>query len=196
MSVFDPTAKKKKKRSKRAERTKRLKEDSIVDIPSTNSPSTTNEYSYGEMLSRLYTTMHSSLGSSMNERSNIKIPPVKCYQAGVRKTLWVNFEQFCQVVNRTHEHVYTYLEIELGTATSVDMDKRLVIKAKFYPKEVISVVKKYLNEYVVCKICGCRETKLERENRITFLKCCSKACGSQRSVDTLNKGYTHQIKRK
>jgi len=191
MSVFDPKAKKKKK-SKRAKRVK--KSSTILNISSINTSK--DEYRYEEMLSRLYKTMHGSLGSSINEKSKIKIPPVKCYQVGVRKTLWVNFYQFCKAVNRSPEHVYTYLEIELGTSTSVDMDKRLVIKAKFYPKEVISIVKNYLNEYVICKICGCRETKLERENRITFLKCYSKACGSQRSVDTLTKGYTHQIKRK
>ena len=192
-AVFNPNARKKKK-SKRAERSRRLKE--VGEESCVSKKSNSSEYSYEEMLTRLYKTMHDSLGSSIKESSKIKIPPVECYQVGVRKTLWVNFKSFCDAVNRKPEHVFTFLEIELGIKTSVDMDKRLVIKAKFYPKEIIVVVRRYLHEYVICKTCGCRETTLKREQKILFLQCCSKACGSQRSVAMLDKGYTHNLRRR
>merc|ERR1712227_455420 len=80
------------------------------------------------------------------------------------------------------EHLIQFLFAELGTSGSIDGEKRLVLKGKFQPKQMESVLRRYILEYVTCKTCKSMNTELKREsaNRLHFLSC--KACGSTRSV--------------
>jgi translation initiation factor 2 subunit 2 len=53
---------------------------------------------------------------------------------GTKKTLWVNFQEICKMMNRPHEHVFQFMMAELGTEGSIDGNQRLVIRGKFVPK--------------------------------------------------------------
>ncbi|QSL66126.1 hypothetical protein MERGE_000501 [Pneumocystis wakefieldiae] len=85
-------------------------------------------------------------------------------------------------MHRNSEHVIQFLFAELGTSGSVDGSSRLVIKGKFQQKQIENVLKRYIVEYVTCKICKSPDTLLTKENRIYFMTC--ESCGSKRSVIT------------
>lgn len=53
---------------------------------------------------------------------------------GTKKTLWVNFQEICQTMGRSSDHVFQFMMAELGTEGSIDGNKRLVIRGKFVPK--------------------------------------------------------------
>jgi translation initiation factor 2 beta subunit (eIF-2beta)/eIF-5 len=76
------------------------------------------------------------------DTSPVKIPAVKSFQVGIRKTVWVNFVEFCQAVTRDRTHVASFMEIELRVEPNTDMDQRLVIKGRFRVPEIIKVVQK------------------------------------------------------
>ena len=76
----------------------------------------------------------------------------------------------------------------------MDGNQRLVIKGRFQQKQIETVLKKYIVEYVTCKICKSAETLLSKENRLYFVQC--QTCGSTRSVGAIKTGFVAQIGRK
>ena len=51
---------------------------------------------------------------------------------------------------------------ELGTSGSLDAASRVTFKGRFQPKHIESIVRQYLKEYVLCKLCKSPDTKLTR----------------------------------
>jgi translation initiation factor 2 subunit 2 len=75
---------------------------------------------------------------------------------GTKKTLWVNFQEICQTMGRSSDHVFQFMMAELGTEGSIDGNKRLVIRGKFVPK--VSAFKDPLfewNESDCCRRAAC-----------------------------------------
>ena len=92
-------------------------------------------------------------------------------------------------MQRNPEHVYQFFMAELGTEGSIDGNQRLVIRGKYVPKYIESLLRKYVVEYVTCEMCRSPNTTLERDShsRLYFLNC--KDCGSSRSVAPIKSGY-------
>lgn len=116
-------------------------------------------------------------------------------------------------MKRTDEHVTQFLFAELGTSGSVDGSRRLVIKGRFQQKQIENVLRRYIVEYVTCKVsyttsvlflflipgliiflktCRSPDTELNKgENRLYFVTCNS--CGSRRSVTAIKTGFSAQV---
>ncbi|RWA08545.1 hypothetical protein EKO27_g6563 [Xylaria grammica] len=107
---------------------------------------------------------HASTGSR-----SYKIPPPQCLREGNKKTIFANIEDITKRMKRSSEHVTAYLFTELGTTGSVDGSKRLVIKGRFQQKQLESMLRKYIIEYVTCRTCKSPDTTLEKgENRLLW----------------------------
>eukprot|EP00001_Collodictyon_triciliatum_P022273 04100_3 len=79
------------------------------------------EYPYKEILDRFYSlVVHNPDGGTV-----IKLPQIA--REGSKKTVWVNFQDICLSMNRTIEHVTSYVLAELGTDGNMDGSNRLVI---------------------------------------------------------------------
>jgi len=154
--------------------------------------SSTGDYSYDQLLKRAFDL----IGQTKTEKPRIKIPPPQAFRIGTSRTLWANFPQIAKALHRNPQHLLNFVIVELGTTANLDGNGRVVIKGRFMPKQLESLVRKYLTEYVICKTCGSRDTILKKENRLHFLECMSSVCGSTRTVPPLNKGYVHNIRRK
>ncbi|KAI0183685.1 domain found in IF2B/IF5-domain-containing protein [Xylaria flabelliformis] len=130
---------------------------------------------------------HASTGSK-----SYKIPPPQCLREGNKKTIFANIEEITKRMKRSYDHVTSYLFAELGTTGSVDGSKRLVIRARLQQKQLESILRKYIIEYVTCRTCKSPDTTLEKgENRLYFMTCNS--CGSRRSVSAIKGGFKAQI---
>ncbi|KAI8574542.1 hypothetical protein RHMOL_Rhmol01G0363000 [Rhododendron molle] len=64
---------------------------------------------------------------------------------------------------------------ELGTSGSLDGQQRLVVKGRFMPKFFEGILRRYVNEYVICNGCKSPDTILSKENCLFFLRCEKKA---------------------
>jgi translation initiation factor 2 subunit 2 len=73
----------------------------------------------------------------------------------------------------------------------MDGTQRLIIKGRFQPLQIETVLRKYILEYVTCRTCRSPETKLHKENRLFFMTC--EACGSSRSVAAIKTGFKAQV---
>ncbi|CAH2354029.1 eukaryotic translation initiation factor 2 subunit beta [[Candida] railenensis] len=163
-----------------------------------NGSSSAGVLSYPSLLSRFFTILKQNNPELAGDRSGPKfrIPPPVCQREGSKKTLFANVQEIAVVLQRSPEHLIQFLFAELGTSGSIDGEKRLILKGKFQPKQMESVLRRYIIEYVTCKTCKSMNTELKREsaNRLHFLSC--KACGSTRSVSSIKTGFQAQIGRR
>lgn len=215
-AAFDAKKKKKKKKAAAAD-FDALLEEAGVDEQSKASPSPSAEdasssspsavpkassvnergevdFTYEELLSRFFKILSANNPDLASDRTGQKhkVPPPEVKRDG-KKTLFVNIKDISDRLHRPIEHVISFLYAELGTTGSVDGSNRLVIKGRFQQKQLETVLRKYILEYVTCKTCKAINTKLRKENRLFFLDCNS--CGSVRSVSSIKTGYQAIIKR-
>lgn len=134
-------------------------------------------YTYEELLKRART----QLPKEVFEKKRFEVPRVKGMIQG-NKTVITNIHQISDILGRPINHLMKFLLRELATAGGVDAS-RVIFTGKFSSVQLNDKINKYVKEYVLCKECGKPDTKLVKDNRITFLKCL--ACGARRSVKTL-----------
>lgn len=205
-SLDDLGLKKKKKKSTKVAATdfeQQLEEAGLDDVAPAaqqvdESVQTNLGLPYEFLLSRFFTILKQNNPELAGDRSGpkFKIPPPVCQREGSKKTLFANVQDIATVLQRNPEHLIQFLFAELGTSGSIDGEKRLVLKGKFQPKQMESVLRRYIIEYVTCKTCKSMNTELKREsaNRLHFLSC--KACGSTRSVSSIKTGFQAQVGRR
>jgi translation initiation factor 2 subunit 2 len=152
------------------------------------------DFTYEELLSKFFTILRDNNPELASDRTGqkYKIPPPSVIRDG-KKSIFANIKEISDRMHRPTEHVIQFLFAELGTSGSVDGSARLVIKGRYMPKQLETVLRKYITEYVLCKTCKSINTKLSKENRIYFLECNS--CGSRRSVASIKTGYQAIIRR-
>mmetsp|Transcript_24058 Transcript_24058/g.37858 ORF Transcript_24058/g.37858 Transcript_24058/m.37858 type:complete len:168 (-) Transcript_24058:164-667(-) len=146
------------------------------------------EYPYTELLERCFKLLMDK-NPNLNVKKRHTIPPPALNRVGTRRTCWANFPQICKLLRRNNEHMQAYVLAELGADASNDGNGRLVIKGRYVPKQIESLLKKYIFEYVTCRMCRSPETTLSRDpmTRLYFLEC--QICGSRRSVAPIKSGY-------
>ncbi len=121
------------------------------------------------------------------ERKKLKPPAVS--RVGTTRTAWTNFKEICLGMKRTPDHVLSFFLAELGTTGSIDGSDRLLVRGKYQPKYIESLLRKYIQEYVICAMCRNLDTELKRDpiSRLYFMNC--KACRCARSVGAIKAGY-------
>jgi translation initiation factor 2 subunit 2 len=150
------------------------------------------ELTYDEMLSRIYEKMGATYTASELALKRLQRP--KMIAIGTKRVGWTNFAKTAKTLNRTPEHLSSFIEAEFGTNISIDGDNTLVIKGRFSAEQIESVLKKYVDQYIKCRTCKSMETLLERdsESRLSFIKCIT--CKSQWSVPNITKGFHATMK--
>jgi translation initiation factor 2 subunit 2 len=107
-----------------------------------------------------------------------EVPEVDTLIQG-RQTIIKNFSQICEALRRNPKHLLKFLTKELATPAGFD-GVRATFQSKLPKKLIQTKLANYVRDYVICKECGKPDTKLVKEDRITFLKC--EACGAKASV--------------
>ncbi len=147
------------------------------------------EFTYEQMLKRLYDKIHESNPEMCGDRTKARIKPPKVSRLGTTRSSWENFGPCCKSMNRTAEHVQSFFLAELDTTGAIDGDGHLVLKGRYNNKHIEGVMSKYIAQYIQCFVCKSLETEITRDpvSRLNFL-CCN-FCKSQRSLAAIKSGY-------
>ncbi|KAK4492126.1 hypothetical protein RD792_002923 [Penstemon davidsonii] len=152
------------------------------------------DYEYEELLGRVFNILRENNPELAGDRRRTVMRPPQVLREGTKKTVFVNFMDLCKTMHRQPEHVMTFLLAEMGTSGSLDGQQRLVIKGRFAPKNFEGILRRYINEYVICNGCKSPDTILSKENRLFFLRC--EKCGSGRSVAPIKAGFVARVGRR
>ncbi|KAK4703408.1 translation initiation factor 2 subunit 2, partial [Phenoliferia sp. Uapishka_3] len=147
------------------------------------------DYHYTELLGRFYTLLyasHPSLSASGTKKKYTLAPP-QMHRDGNKRSIFANVVDICKKMHRQPEHVIQFLFAELGTSGSVSGDGKLVLKGRYVQKQIETVLRRYITEYVSCRTCKSPDTLLDKENRLFFMTC--ESCGSKRSVQAIKSGF-------
>ncbi len=104
-----------------------------------------------------------------------------------RRTCFINFDEICKNLNRSLEHVMSFILSEFGCTGSIDSNNRLNLDGYFQSKHLETIFRKYVIDYIKCKTCGTPDTLFIKEDRINFIIC--NRCKSQRQLQTVKKGF-------
>lgn len=154
----------------------------------------TRDYHYEELLGRVFGILRANNPELSGEKTKTILKPPQVLREGTKKTVFVNFTELCKMMHRQGEHVMGYLNAELGTSGSLDGQERLIMKGRFTPKVFEGVLRRYVNEYVICNMCKSTDTLLHREQRLFMLRC--QNCGASRSVSAVKTGFMAQVGRR
>lgn len=204
---FDTNLKKKKKKKVRKEDAG-LEEDAedgllVADenddrVTAGNFPwsGVDRDYTYEELLGRVFGILREKNPELTGERRRTVLKPPQVAREGTKKTVFTNFMDLCKAMNRNHEHVSAFLLAELGTSGSLDGQQRLVVKGRFLPKSFETVLRRYVNEYVLCPGCKSVDTLLDRDSatRLMHLRC--QQCGASRTVQAIKSGFIARVSKR
>lgn len=145
-------------------------------------------YTYDELLDKIVDMLQTNNpGLVEKKKRNIKPPQLQLISS--KKTLWINFQEICTMMQRSPDHVYAFFMAELGTEGSIDGNQRLIIRGKYVPKYIESLLRKYVVEYVTCEMCRSPNTDLVKDGASRLYFCHCRDCGSSRSVAPIRSGY-------
>ena len=193
-AMFDLSKmKKKKKKKKKVEESDAPAEGGAAASAAAEGDGKYACYSYKELLDRVVGILQAN-NPELSEKRRHTMKPPQLMRVGTKKTLWVNFQEICKMMHRSPEHVFQFFMAELGTEGSIDGTQRLVIRGKYVPKYIESLLRKYIVEYVTCQMCRSPSTSLTRDSvsRLFFLHC--QDCGSSRSVAPIRAGFHAQTR--
>lgn len=129
---------------------------------------------YEEMLKRA----RSQLPPEILEHKRFDIPRPRCSVIGMR-TIFRNYKEVCDALNRDPHHLLKFLSREMATAGTIDRS-RVVFQGKFRYDTFERLIKRYVDEFVTCSVCKRPDTKIIKEKRLYFLIC--EACGAKSSI--------------
>lgn len=129
---------------------------------------------YKEMLKRA----RSQLPSEILEHKRFEVPRAHSSTIGMR-TLIHNFKEVCDTLNRNPNHLLKFLSKELATAGTLQ-GARAMFQGRFTRQTIDRLIKRYVDEFVVCPVCKRPDTKIVKERRFQFILC--EACGARSSI--------------
>jgi translation initiation factor 2 subunit 2 len=132
------------------------------------------EYDYSSLLKRV----KEGLPKSISDGERFQLPELDLFVEG-KNTVFRNFLDIVEKVDREPRHLLLFLLRELGTAGDIE-SRRVIFKGQVSTRQIDEKMKAYLDTYVICSECGRPDTKLVKEGRTLMLAC--SACGAMRSV--------------
>jgi translation initiation factor 2 subunit 2 len=190
---FHLTVKKKKKKAKPMsaeanEDDKELGNDATPSAAGQTWEETDRDYTYEELLKRVFDIMREKNPDMVaGEKKRIIMKPPQVMRVGTKKSSFSNFVEICKMLHRQPKHLLAFLLAELGTSGSLDGTSQLIIKGRFQQKQIESVLRRYIKEYVTCHTCRSPDTLLQKDTRLYFLQC--ETCGSRCSVASIKSGF-------
>ena len=98
------------------------------------------------------------------------------------KTVIYNFKDVAAKLNRDPNHLLKFIVRELATSGTLE-DVRASLQGRFSKEVLDDLVVRYIKAYVLCNSCNKPDTKLAREDRLTFIVC--EVCGAKNPAKTL-----------
>ena len=129
---------------------------------------------YESLLKRI----EKNISKDAKDTQRFELPTVEITWEG-KKTILRNFGDYPKALRRDTNIILQYLSKEFAVPAERVGEKAIFV-GKRDPDDFTRLFKIYLKDYVECPTCTSPDTKVERENRISFLIC--EACGAKSTI--------------
>ncbi|HEX9844873.1 MAG TPA: translation initiation factor IF-2 subunit beta [Candidatus Nitrosotenuis sp.] len=96
-----------------------------------------------------------------------------------QRTILRNFMDYPKILRRDPDKVLQYLAKEFATPAERSGEQAMFVGRRD-PHDFVNLFEIYIKDYLECPTCKSPDTRIERENRISFLVC--EACGAKSSL--------------
>ena len=131
---------------------------------------------YDSLLDRARSQVPEDAFDRSGER--FKVPDVRLMVQGNR-SLWQNFQDIINVLNRPGREVLKYVSGQIGTAGNIE-GGNAIFNGKFTAEAVNDVLTRYIDSYVLCPVCTRPDTEIKKIKRGYYMICA--ACGAQTAI--------------
>ncbi len=131
---------------------------------------------YDSLLERARSQVPEDAFKKSGER--FKVPDVQLMVQGNR-SIWQNFQETINILNRPGKEVLKFVAGQLGTAGSMEGSNAL-FNGKFNVEQVSEVLNRYIDAYVICPVCTRPDTEIQKDSQTYYLVC--SACGARTSI--------------
>lgn len=135
------------------------------------------KYDYSDLLKRGC----SQIPEVTLKRERLELPMLYVNTVGMR-TIISNFKDVAAALDRDPQHILKFLTREMATAATCH-EGRAIFQGKFQRDSFGRLLQRYTESFVTCPVCKRPDTKVVKENRLSFLVC--NACGARSSVKQL-----------
>ncbi len=127
---------------------------------------------------KLLKAARKQLPEAILKKKRFEVPKVRGHIQGNR-TVISNFHQIADFLRKDVNHLVKYVLKELAAPGNLTKTA-LIIGTKISASRINEKINQYVKEYVLCPECGKPDTKIEKEEKLFFLKCM--ACGARHSI--------------
>ncbi|MFW9805432.1 MAG: translation initiation factor IF-2 subunit beta [Candidatus Thorarchaeota archaeon] len=131
---------------------------------------------YDKLLERARSQVPEDAFKKSGER--FKVPEVQLIVQGNR-SIWQNFQEIINILNRPGKEVLKFVSQQLGTAGNIEGSNAL-FNGKFNQEQVDDVLNRYIDSYVICPVCTRPDTEISKVSNAYYLVC--SACGARTSI--------------
>jgi translation initiation factor 2 subunit 2 len=132
---------------------------------------------YDKLLERARTQIPEHAFKRSGER--FRVPEVQMMIQGNR-SIWQNFQDIINVLNRPGKEVLKFVAGQLGTAGNIEGGSA-IFNGKFTAELVDELVDRYVDSYVICPVCTRPDTEIMRDSHAAYYLVCS-ACGARTAI--------------
>ena len=130
---------------------------------------------YEKLLKRIEKNL---MKNSKAADDRFELPPVDVMWEG-QKTYLRNFVEYSKIMRREPSKLLQYLSKEFAVPAERVGDSAMFI-GKRDPDDFTRLLKIYVSDYIECPACKSPDTRITKENRISFLIC--EACGAKSAL--------------
>jgi len=131
---------------------------------------------YDNLLDRARSQVPEDAFKRSGER--FQVPDVQLMLQGNR-SIWQNFQEIINILNRPGKEVLKFVSGQLGTAGNMEGSQAL-FNGKFNAEVVDEVLNRYIDSYVICPVCTRPDTDIKKDAGAYYLVC--SACGARTSI--------------
>lgn len=131
---------------------------------------------YDKLLDRARSQVPEDAFKKSGER--FQVPAVQIMLQGNR-SIWQNFQEIINILNRPGKEVLKFVSGQLGTAGNMEGGNAL-FNGKFNTEQVDEVLNRYVDSYVTCPVCTRPDTDITKDGAAYYLIC--SACGARTSI--------------
>lgn len=130
---------------------------------------------FNTMLDDVYT----QLGTNKSETMILPTPEL---DKGTTRVIWKNIKVFLKLTNTPPEHLFNFIEYhshkKLTWFSESVSDGLIVHDKRFATIDVINIMKKYVEEFVICRICKKSNTCMMKDIELRKYKIKCNECNS------------------
>ena len=129
---------------------------------------------YEKLLKRI----EKNISNTSSSGKRFELPPIDITWEG-KKTILRNFADFPKALRRDPNLILQYLSKEFAVPAERLGDKAMFVGRRA-PDDFTRLFQIYVKDYVECPTCKSPDSKIIKENRISFLIC--EACGAKSTL--------------